>query len=145
MEDLWPIEGIPDEASLFYRVPVTWLRPDARPFPGIFRENKGSISTDWDRYSAAAETRARQGRPERFAIMKLHAGGVRGITGLTILHAPTQNVSILPDNRAHTDIFGLEQQADSMPVLGWKEKIRSELYKRFNTWEIAPGDPVEAQ
>jgi hypothetical protein len=59
--DAWPIEEIPDQDSLFYRVPVAWLRPaDLNIIPGVFRENKGSISTDWDKYSTAAETRSRQ-------------------------------------------------------------------------------------
>ena len=142
--DRWAIEDIPNEASLFYRVPVCHLRPDRRPAPGNFRENKGSISTDWEKYSTAAETRARQGRPERFAVMRLLAGGIREIPELSVLHSPTQNVLGLPDNRAHTDVVGLEPHADEKPELGRKERIRTELYKRFNTWEIEPGAPIES-
>lgn len=55
--DPWPTEDIPNEDSLFYRVPAAWLRADLKVSPGIFRENKGSISADWEKYSTAAETR----------------------------------------------------------------------------------------
>ncbi|MGA3130963.1 MAG: hypothetical protein ABSD59_09195 [Terracidiphilus sp.] len=140
--DVWPVEDMLDGASLFYRVPVSWLRIDMKPHVGVFRENKGSISTDWDKYGTAATTRERQGRPERFAVIRLSVGGVREIRELVVSHSPTQNVPGLPDNRAHTDIFGLELPADAKPELGRKERIRTELYKRFNTWEIEPGAPV---
>ncbi len=141
----WPIEDIPNGDSLFYRIPISHLRPDRSPHPGIFRESKGSISTDWEKYSTAAQTRARPGRPERFAVMRLLVNGVRDIRELTVSHSPTQNIPDLLDNRAHTDIFGLEPPADAKPELGRKERIRTELYKRFNTWEIEPGAPVVLQ
>jgi len=138
--DLWQVEQIPDSDSLFYRFPVGVLRADRMPFPGMFRENRGSISTDWEKYSTANETRARQGRPERFAVLRLIVGGIRAIDGLTVSHSPTQNVEGLPDNRAHSDIFGLELPAPpANPDLGRKERIRTELHQRFNTWEIPPG------
>jgi hypothetical protein len=139
----WPIEEIGNDESLFYRVPVNWLGPTMRSFPGIFRENKGSISTDWERYSSASQTRARQGRPERFAIIRLVAGSVREIDGLSVVHSPVQNIEGLPDNQAHTDIFGLESSPSLNPELGRKERIRTELHKRFNEWEIPPNAPVE--
>jgi hypothetical protein len=140
---LWLVEEIPSNASLFYRFPVGQLRPDdPKPFPGMFRENRGSISTDWDKYSTAAQTRARQGGPERFAVLKMVVGGVREIRELRVVHSPIQNRVGLPDNRAHADIFGLDEVAPTVE-LGRKERIRTELYKRFNTWEIAPDAPVE--
>lgn len=140
----WPVEEIPDADALFYRVPVGWLGPNhLRPPTGIFSENKGSMSTDWGKYSTAAETRARQGRPERFAVLKMIAGQVREVRGLTVIHSPTQNVEGLPDNRAHTDIFGLDTPALLTPDLSPKERIRVELYERFKVWEIAPNAPVE--
>jgi hypothetical protein len=141
--ELWPVEEIPDEDSLFYRVPVAHLRPDLKTFPGMFRENKGSISTDWERYSTASETRARQGRPERFAVLRLVAGAIREIDGLTVLHSPTPGIDGLPDNRAHTDINGLESKSLTNHGLGRKERIRTELHLRFNVWEIHPHAPIE--
>ena len=139
----WPVEEIPDQDSLFYRVSVGWVRPDLKVAPGIFRENKGSISTDWEKYSTASETRARPGKPQRFAILRLIAGPVREIDELTVSHSPVQNVGGNPDNRAHSDIFGLDAQASGTTDLGRKEKIRTELKQRFNSWEIPPNAPVE--
>lgn len=142
--DAWPIEEIPDQDSLFYRVPVAWLRPaDLNIIPGVFRENKGSISTDWDKYSTAAETRSRQGGPERFAVLKMIVGRVREISELTVLHEPIQNVEGQSDNRAHSSIYGLESSANTIPDLGRKEKIRTELHDKFNLWAIPPHAPVE--
>lgn len=140
----WPIEEIPDPDSLFYRVSVGWLRPgDLRIAPGLFQENKGSISSDWEKYSTAAQTRSRPGRPERFAVIRMIAGLVREIDGLRVSHSPVQNVEGRPDNRAHTSILGLESPVSAKPDLGRKLKIRTELQKRFNTWEIPPNAPTE--
>jgi hypothetical protein len=139
----WPIEYIPDQASLFYRVPVSHLRPDRKPAPGNFRESGGSISTDWENYSTAAETRARPGRPERFAVIRLSVGGVREIEELTVSHSPVQPTGDSAGNRAHTDVLGLEENDVASPELGRKERIRTELHRRFHIWEIAPGTPVD--
>jgi hypothetical protein len=142
--DLWQVEEIPDCDCLFYRFPVGDLRANKRPFPGMFRENKGSISTDWERYSTANQTRSRQGRPERFAVLRMIVGSIRAIDGLTVSHSPTQNVEGLPDNQAHSDIFGMESPAPpTNPDFGRKLRIRTELHQRFNTWEIPPGAPIE--
>lgn len=140
---MWPVEEIPDCDSLFYRVLVAALRADRKPHPGVFSENKGSMSTDWGKYSTARETRARPGSPEKFAVLAMIVGKIREIDGLKVRHSPTQNVAELPDNQAHTDVFGLESQASADPDLGRKLRIRTELYKRFNKWEIAPGTPID--
>jgi hypothetical protein len=139
----WPVEEIPNPDSLFYRVSVGWLRPgDLKVAPGVFRENKGAISSDWEKYSTAIQTRSRQGRPERFAVIRMVAGSVREIDGLTVLHSPIQGAEGQIDNRAHTSILGLESPASTKPGLGRKEKIRTELQKRFGTWEIEPNAPT---
>jgi hypothetical protein len=140
----WPVEEIPDPDGLFYRVSIGWLRPgDLRIAPGIFRENRGSISSDWEKYSTAAQTRSRQGRPESFAVIRMIAGFVREIDGLTVLHSPIQNIDPQLDNRAHSSICGLESPVSAKPDLGRKEKIRTELQMRFNNWEIPPNAPAE--
>jgi hypothetical protein len=140
----WIVEDIPNQDSLFYRVPVDWLRPpDREVAPGVFKENKGSISTDWEKYSTAAKTRSRQGRPERFAVLRMIVGKVKEIEELTVSHEPVQGVEGQPDNQAHTSIYGLESKIVGPADLGRKEKIRSELYERFKVWEIAPNAPVE--
>jgi hypothetical protein len=140
---VWPVEDIPDPDALFYRVPIGWLRPDLKVAPGVFRENKGSISVDWEKYSTPAETRARQGGPERFAVLRMITGQVREIQELTLVHSPIQNLVGQPDNRAHSSIFGLESDVFGIAALGRKEKIRTELHRRFNAWEIAPNTPID--
>lgn len=138
----WPVEDIPDPDALFYRVPTGWLRPGEFDVqPGFFRENKGSMSVDWEKYSTAAETRTRPGSPERFAVIRMIVGMVREIDGVTVVHSPVQDVPGKPDNRAHTSIFGIETNGTGQAVLGRKERVRIEFMKRFNTWEIPPGDP----
>jgi hypothetical protein len=139
----WIVEDIPDQDSLFYRVPVGWLQRDMKVAPGVFKENKGSISTDWEKYSTAAETRSRQGGPERFAVLRMIVGKVKEIEYLTVSHSPIQGVEGQRDNRAHACIYGLESQVPGAADLGRKEKIRSELYERFKVWEITPNAPVE--
>lgn len=140
----WQAEDIPDPDSLFYRVPIGWLRPgETKVLPGLFRENRGSISTDWEEYSTAALTRSRPGRPDRFAVIRMVAGSVRGIEGLTVIHSPIQNVEGQIDNRAHTSIFGLEAPQPGSSDLGRKERIRTQLCHKFNIWEIPPGAPCD--
>lgn len=140
----WPVEDIPNADSLFYRVSVGWMRPgDLKVSPGFFRENKGSISCDWNKYSTAAETRSRQGRPEQYAVIRMIAGLIRQIDGLAVVHSPIQNIAGQPGNRAHTSVFGLESPASARPNLGRKEKIRTELQKQFNSWEIPPNAPLD--
>lgn len=141
--NVWPVEDIPNPDALFYRVPVGGLRKDMNVAPGVFKENKGSISTDWEKYSTAVETRSRQGRPERFAVLRMIVGKVKEIEELTVSHEPIKGVEGQPDNQAHTSIYGLESQVVGPADLGRKEKIRSELYDRFKVWEIAPNAPVE--
>ena len=139
----WIVEDIPDQDSLFYRVPVDWLRRDLKVAPGVFRENKGSMSTDWEKYSLATQTRSRQGRPERFAVMRLAVGKIREIEELTVSHEPVQGVEGQPDNQAHTGVYGLESQSVGPADLGRKERLRTALFERFKGWEIAPHAPTE--
>lgn len=141
--EMWAIEEIPDPDSLFYRVSIRWLRKDLKVAPGLFSENKGSISSDWEKYSSPTDTRARQGRPEQYAVIRMVAGRVREIKELTIKHSPVHNVPGQVDNRAHTDIFGLLSREGDRPDLGRKLRIRLALYERFSTWEIAPNAPVD--
>jgi len=137
------VEEIPDHDSLFYRVPIGALRPDLKVHPGVFKENRGSMSTDWEKYSPASETRARTGKPQQFAVLRMAVGQIRGIDGLTVSHSPVQNIDGQPDNRAHSDVHGIEPHATDKIDLGRKEKVRTELKQRFSVWEIAPKAPIE--
>ena len=141
--ETWPVEDIPDPDDLYYRVSVGWLQADLRVHPGLFKENKGSMSTDWSKYSTAALTRGRQGRPEKYAVIKMVAGRVREIDELTVIHSPVQGVEGIEDNQAHADIFGLLPKETDRPDPARLVRLRTALYQRFNTWEIAPNAPVE--
>ncbi len=94
------------------------------------------MSCDWDRYSSAQSTRARNGRPERFGVMRLNAGGIRQVVGLSLDHDP------IDENRAHSSILGLGPS--DVPAEQRKNltRLRYELHERFNSWEIRPSDPV---
>lgn len=81
----WLSEPIPDDAILFYRVPVGWLKPGNKLHPGVFRENKGSMSTDWSKYSTGAETRARTGKPLSYAVLRLVVSGVTEIGSRNVI------------------------------------------------------------
>jgi hypothetical protein len=139
----WTIEEIPDEDALYYRVPLGWLPSNKQVFTGVFRESGGSMSTDWSRYSSAAQTRARQGRPERFAVLKMVKGQVAAIAGLTVQHSPVQGRPDEPDNRAHSDVFGLNAPRPPGAELAPKERIRTALLGICNGWEIPPDALVE--
>jgi len=135
----WPIEHIPDADSVFYRVPVGFLRADRKPHPGVFRENKGSMSVDWEKYSTAAECRERPGKPERFAVLKLPAQGIRAISNLRLDHDPAYFPNAKPPliNRAHAGVIGVACQPFVIEV-GYEERVRLELFDLAKDWEIAP-------
>lgn len=99
----WEIEEIPDQDILFYRIPRVWF-PDGILNTAAFRNTQPSngMSTDWNKYSTARETRRRSQRhpPEEYAVVQLVAGEVRRMPDQTVVHSPKA------DNRAHTDVFG---------------------------------------
>ena len=97
----WQIEDIPDSDHLFMRVHAASFARDGRVSAGAFKNHGGGMSTDWDKYSTAAETRARGRKPpEEYWVVSMNVGEVRQVPGQTVDHSP------LPDNRAHTDVRG---------------------------------------
>jgi len=76
----WPIDPIPDQDSLFYRVPVAWLRADQKVQP--------SQRLRIGKYSTAAKTRERPGNAERFGVLKMLVGKIREIDGLVVARSP---------------------------------------------------------
>ena len=133
----WPIENVPDEARLFYRVHVNSLH-NGELVPAVFRPLDGGLSTDWDRYcltSHAARNRAHT--PADNGIITLIAGPVRAVDELRVEHTPQD------DNQAHTEVFGMELDgADAARSHSHKLKVRSQLFDRFKTWEIPPDAEV---
>jgi len=57
------------------------------------------MSTDWDRYSTAEDTRRLARRPEENGVIGLAVKSVREI-GLSVQHSPEDS------NRAHTNVRG---------------------------------------
>ena len=73
--------------------------PDGQLAPGVFRDIGRGMSTDWQKYSTAEETRARAKVPLKNGVISLVSGGVR-TCGMSVEHAPISN------NRAHTEVIG---------------------------------------
>jgi hypothetical protein len=122
---VWPKEDVPNGGNLYLRVHVN-LVPDGKLHPNVFREQQGSMSTDWEKYSTPEETQARTGEPEKNGVVALVAGGVRGI-GLQVEHSP----DVQRNNRAHTDVTGIGSGVR-------KTTMRAKLFQRFNQWLIKP-------
>lgn len=99
----WDIEEIPDQDTLFMRIHQVWFS-DGGLNTAVFRNTKGTneMSTDWDKYSSARDTRRRSHRhsTEEYAIVAMNVGDVRDVPAQTVVHSPQ------PDNRSHTDVIG---------------------------------------
>lgn len=135
----WPIESIPNENDLFYRVDRQSMPPhDLSVHSGVFRENRGSLSCDWEKYSTAEQTRARTGKPKIFGVIRMNTGKIRSISGLTVTHDPDY-----PNrNQAHTAVEGLGPQGNLSPQERAKRNgYRLAMYELFSTWEISPDQP----
>ena len=106
---MFPAEEIPDPESIFVRVHRGKLNGDSIE-PSAFEEHGGGMSANWERYSAAEETReqikdypTKSGKvrnPADYAVISLVAGAVRAIGGTSVQHTPRDY------NRAHTDVHG---------------------------------------
>lgn len=96
----WPREDIPDADQLFMRVHREHAR-DGELAPGVFHDVGRGMSTDWQKYSTPAETRARARKPHKNGVIAMVAGGVRGC-GLLVEHDP------IPLNQAHTEVIGIK-------------------------------------
>jgi hypothetical protein len=99
---MWLVEEIPNEDFLFLRVHKNLLNFGESVPKGVFRDQGDGMSTDWDKYSTAEQTqqRAKRSPAADNGVLKLNVGGIRAIASLSVQHEP------LPDNRAHTEVFG---------------------------------------
>jgi hypothetical protein len=122
---MWPVEQIPNENFLFFRLHKSYLQFGDDIPPGAFRDQGNGMSTDWDKYSTPEETQKRVQRsaPEDNGVLSFNVGGVREIKPLLVEHTPE------PENRAHTEILG-DKKKDS--------EIRLKL-KRLAQWAIKIG------
>lgn len=131
---MWPIEDIPEEAHLFLRVHKNNTK-NGTPNAGAFKEHgdgdKKSMSTDWDKYSDATDSRNRAPSPIDNGVLKFLTQELRTLT-LTVTHSPVFKDPILKDNRAHTDVKGI----------GRDPEIRIKLQDLSNEWVIKPLQPL---
>ena len=132
-----PVETIPDEDDLYYRVPINLLKTQGGKLgPNCFRDptRQGKLSTDWSKYATPEQTRAGMGlhKAGSYGVTALHVGRVRGIEALSVVHEPTEN------DDAHAHVWGLVIEESEL-----KTQQRHELYDACDRrWVIAPGDPV---
>lgn len=96
---MWEVENIPDGDFLFFRVHKSYV-PDGELIPGVFQDRGGGMSTDWDKYSTASESRNRAKVPNDNGIIKLNVAGIRSLEKLTVVHEPENK------NRSHSEVFG---------------------------------------
>ena len=122
MSDRWPSEPIPDTDLLYMRVHKQYIKP-GRISAHCFRNHRDELtgragmSTDWNKYATAEECRTRARRPEDNGVIELVVGRVRQIPQQTVEHTPIQGRADVPDNRAHTDVFGPKEEDPEIQVL----------------------------
>lgn len=121
---MWPIETIPDEDKLFYRIHKNYIQ-DGQLIPGSFREKGEGMSTDWDKYSTPIDAKNRAKVPADNGIVSFISGDIRRI-GLEVKHDPICSPDENIYNRAHANIIGLSKN---------KEKLRLDLMELYH-WEI---------
>lgn len=122
-EDIWMKEYIPDESLLYCYVhkkgEVNHItrQPLERAFRNTPYDTGTDKSSDWNKYSTPEATRNRLAKqpkrtggfknPNDYCILQLSVQKIRSeIPSQKIKHDPIQNHQYLPDNRAHTKIFG---------------------------------------
>lgn len=135
----WPIEDIPDADNLFMRVLSDHILEDGDLKDAAFQDRNG-MSTNWEKYATAAQTRHSQGRrpTSDYAVIALNAGAVRGLRPLRVQHSPIEPNQDLPGgNQAHTDILGLGEVSSRD-----RTALRVHL-RRLHRLVIALRDPVE--
>jgi hypothetical protein len=132
---VWQVEHIPNEDRIFLRVHVNDVKAsEGKLHPGVFREQRGSLSVDWEKYSTSEESRNRARNPAKVGIVALVTGGVRSIDDLAVLHEPDEG----RNNRAHSAVHGIFDANAPNPEVR-KTMIRSRLFALFNEWLLEPG------
>jgi len=79
------------------------------------------MSTDWEKYSTAQEARNRAKKPNENGVVKLNAGKVRELQGMSVRHTPESS------NRAHSEVFG-----EKTPEIRVKLNRLAEWVIKFN-------------
>ncbi len=122
---MWPIEQIPNEDLLFYRIHKSFV-VDGEVVPGAFQERgegeMRGMSTDWEKYATARDAWLRSKIPADNGIVEFAVGEIRA-ADLEVVHAP------LFDNRAHSHIKGIPHDGQL------RTQARLKL-KRLFKWKI---------
>lgn len=100
----WDVEEVPEPDILFMRIHRSWFSNGVLN-TAAFRNTPTAVdgmSTDWNKYSSALDTRRRSQRnhPVDYAVVQMEVGQVKRLPGQSVVHSPEA------DNRAHTDVFG---------------------------------------
>jgi hypothetical protein len=86
-----------------------------------FKKHGVGMSTEWEKYSTAEETRERAREfgkdPGAYGVVAFVTGEVRAIPGHSVVHSPTRN-------RAHTDVIGPQSEESRV------------LLSRICVWQI---------
>ena len=127
---MWEVEKIPNTDSLYYRIHINWM-DNEDIMPGVFRERgtgeKKGMSCDWSKHSTPEDSRKRAQQPHKNGIIEFIVQKLRELN-LTVNHAPIQNHSFMDDNRAHSNVKGVEERST---------EIRLKLLDIY-TWKIKP-------
>lgn len=119
--NMWPIEVIPNNSRLYYRIHQTFIR-NGKMVPSVFKERgegeSCGMSTDWEKYSTPEESRNRAPIPEKNGIVSFIAGNLRDVN-LEVIHAPSNH------NRAHTNVKGIdvESRLKLLDIFKWEIQI----------------------
>jgi hypothetical protein len=128
VDDCWPSELISDDATLFYRAHRQYLeKKTGRLLPHSFRRRFNGMSTDWDKYSTAAETLARSNIPDDNGIVVIAVANVRSIPDITVEHTPYCPPERARWNRAHCDVEAAGASEDEKNAI-WTDR-RIEMAK----------------
>ena len=122
----WEVEHIPESDFLFRRVHLNYLDKEDIDFipPATFRVSGEGISVEWEKYATATESLKRAYESNKNGIIQIKTGDVRNIEPLNVIHSP------LKENRAHSNIIGLENLSKSQKI-----KVRFKL-SQYASWVI---------
>jgi hypothetical protein len=117
---MWPVEVIPDDDSLYYRIHEVNVR-NGEILPVAFREIGAGMSTDWNKYSTPKESLARAKNPNKNGIVSFVVLNLRNDLNLSVEHTPTDK------NRSHTNVIGIDDESrlKMLNICEWEITILS--------------------
>ena len=100
--------------------------------PAVFKENKGGMSTDWDRYSTALKTleRIEESRRVNFHVIKLSVDYIRQRRSLGVVHSPDVELN----NRSHTDVLGVDTKDGEPLNQDDRKENKDYLFDMYSEW-----------